>query len=79
MLKELGVEIVKEPGDDQILAGGKVDFLSFSYYMSMVSTNSPDYEVTSGNLLSGKKNPYLKTSEWGWRSRGTADLPEPDV
>lgn len=67
MLKELGVEIVKEPGDDQILAGGKVDFLSFSYYMSMVSTNSPDYEVTSGNLLSGKKNPYLKTSEWGWQ------------
>lgn len=44
-----------------------MDFLSFSYYMSIVSTNNPDYEVTSGNLLSGKKNPYLQTSDWGWQ------------
>lgn len=35
--------------------------------MSIVSTNNPDYEVTSGNLLSGKKNPYLQTSDWGWQ------------
>ena len=44
-----------------------MDFLSFSYYMSMISTDNKDYEVTSGNLLSGKKNPYLQTSDWGWQ------------
>ena len=67
MLRELGVEIRMEEGDAEILADGKVDFLSYSYYMSMLSTNNKDYEITSGNLLSGKKNPYLPTSEWGWQ------------
>lgn len=67
MFEELGITIEKEPGDDEILRQNTVDFLSFSYYMSMISSNDPDYEVTSGNLLSGKKNPYLDTSEWGWQ------------
>lgn len=44
-----------------------MDFLSFSYYMSMILSNDPNYEITSGNLLSGKKNPYLETSDWGWQ------------
>ena len=33
----------------------------------MISTDDSGYEVTSGNLLSGKKNPYLQTSGWGWQ------------
>ena len=65
--RELGVTVQMEPGDEEILRENTVDFLSFSYYMSMISTNNKDYEVTSGNLLSGKKNPYLQTSEWGWQ------------
>lgn len=67
MFKELGVTIEMEPGDEELLKNNTVDFLSYSYYMSMISSNDPDYEVTSGNLLSGKKNPYLPTSEWGWQ------------
>lgn len=67
MLSELGVTLPIEEGDLDILAENTVDFLSFSYYMSMLSTNDPSYEVTSGNLLSGKKNPHLETSEWGWQ------------
>ena len=67
MFRELGVTVQMEPGDEEILRENTVDFLSFSYYMSMISTNNKDYEVTSGNLLSGKKNPYLQTSEWGWQ------------
>ena len=35
--------------------------------MSMITSVSPDYEITSGNLLSGMKNPYLETSDWGWQ------------
>lgn len=67
MFEELGITIEKEPGDDEILAANTVDFLSYSYYMSMISSVDPNYEVTSGNLLSGKKNPYLPSSDWGWQ------------
>lgn len=67
MFADLGVEVKMEPGDVEILRENTVDFLSFSYYMSMISTDNKDYEVTSGNLLSGKKNPYLQTSDWGWQ------------
>ncbi len=67
MFRELGVTIEMQPEDAEILKNGTVDFLSYSYYMSMISTDDPNYEVTSGNLLSGKKNPYLETSDWGWQ------------
>ena len=45
-----------------------VDFISFSYYMSTVTdvTNESDEKVI-GNLLGGVKNPYLKTTDWGWQ------------
>lgn len=67
MFRELGVAIQKEPGDDELLSNNTVDFLAYSYYMSMISSDDPAYEITSGNLLSGKKNPYLPASEWGWQ------------
>ena len=35
--------------------------------MSMVSSTDSTLEKTSGNLVSGNKNPYLKASEWGWQ------------
>jgi len=67
MFEELGIEIIKESGDDELLANNVVDFLAFSYYMSMISSNDPNYNITSGNLLSGKMNPYLECSDWGWQ------------
>ncbi|MBR4471704.1 MAG: family 1 glycosylhydrolase [Erysipelotrichaceae bacterium] len=66
--KDNGVKVEMEEGDEEILAKGKVDFYSFSYYMS--SCISTDPEVTDkakGNMFSGIKNPYLETSEWGWQ------------
>ncbi|MGW8264027.1 family 1 glycosylhydrolase, partial [Bacillus sp. LR--39] len=45
-----------------------VDYIGFSYYMSMVASTSPeDLAKTEGNLLGGVKNPYLESSEWGWQ------------
>ena len=61
------IKIKKEPEDDAILKENTVDFLSFSYYMSMVSTTDEDWGKTSGNLVSGNKNPHLETSDWGWQ------------
>ncbi|MCD8027071.1 MAG: family 1 glycosylhydrolase [Erysipelotrichaceae bacterium] len=64
-----GIEIVKEDGDDELLMEGKVDFLSFSYYMSQVAAGDPSqFEAADGgNLSMGIKNPYLSASDWGWQ------------
>lgn len=68
MFAEKGISIVKEPGDDQLLMEGKVDFMSFSYYMSSVASSDPEDEAkTAGNLFSSVPNPYLEKSEWGWQ------------
>ncbi len=67
MFKEKNISITKLPGDDELLAENTVDFIAFSYYMSMVASTNPNHEKTSGNLVSGNKNPYLKSSEWGWQ------------
>ena len=45
-----------------------VDFVSFSYYVSVCATADPEKNVRGeGNLLGGVPNPYLKASEWGWQ------------
>lgn len=63
-----GIVIEKLEGDDEILSTHTVDFLSFSYYMSLVaSADSDGMEQVSGNTIGGVKNPYLATSEWGWQ------------
>lgn len=67
MFAEHNIHIVKEEGDDEILEQNTVNFLAFSYYMSMVATTDKNYEKTSGNLVSGNRNPYLKMSDWGWQ------------
>lgn len=65
--KELGVNIKMEDGDKEILAEGIVDFYTFSYYMSTCVSTNPDAITTGGNIAMGAKNPYLKTSDWGWQ------------
>lgn len=65
--EENGIKIKMEPEDEDILKEGTVDFYTFSYYMSnCVSTNS-EKAKSSGNLMGGVKNPYLKSSDWGWQ------------
>lgn len=60
------VHIQMEPEDSDILSRGTVDFFSFSYYQTnCVSTHAS--EEVYGNLVGGKKNPYLKASDWGWQ------------
>lgn len=66
--KDKGFEIPILEGDEEILAAHTVDFISFSYYMSMVqSIHAEKREKVGGNLTTGVKNPYLSTSEWGWQ------------
>ncbi len=56
-----------KPGDEEILKAGKVDFLSFSYYLTHVTGKDTKGAVRGLNGIdTGYKNPYLKESEWGW-------------
>ncbi|MFV0556371.1 MAG: glycoside hydrolase family 1 protein [Lactovum sp.] len=64
---ENNVVLPIEEGDEEILKAGKVDFLSFSYYMSSVTSSGEGKDMTAGNMMFGVKNPYLKASDWGWQ------------
>lgn len=61
-----GISLKIEDGDTELLKNGKVDFYTFSYYMSNC-TSTRAGEEGSGNIIGGKKNPYLPTSDWGWQ------------
>ena len=65
--RENGIEIQMEPGDEEILLAGPVDFYTCSYYMSGCQTADPEAKKGKGNLLGGVPNPYLKASDWGWQ------------
>lgn len=66
-LEKRGIAIPMEEGDLEIIKEGTVDFVSFSYYMSMTESVDPNAERTPGNTVLGVKNPYLASSEWGWQ------------
>ena len=65
--EENSVNIHMEPGDEEALRSGTVDFFTFSYYMTFCVSTDPSVDSTTGNLLGGAKNPYLEASEWGWQ------------
>lgn len=62
-----GIAITMEEEDEEILRNGKVDFYTFSYYMSKCVSSDSNAEQISGNLITGVRNPYLESSEWGWQ------------
>ena len=65
--KEKGVEI-KITDEERKILKNTVDFVSFSYYVSVCATADPDKNIRGeGNLLGGVPNPTLKASEWGWQ------------
>ncbi|ETA79907.1 glycoside hydrolase family 1 protein [Youngiibacter fragilis] len=64
--RDNGIEIKMEPGDEEILKEGTVDYYTFSYYMSNNVSTQPDLQASSGNLMGGVRNPYLEVSDWGW-------------
>ncbi len=63
---ENDIQIEMLPGDEEIIQLHTVDFLSFSYYMTTVKSGK-EKESDLGNFASGRINPYLETSDWGWQ------------
>lgn len=65
--KEHHISIKMEPGDEDILKEGCIDYYTFSYYQPVtVGTNPDEHDMTSGNIIGSIKNPYLDCSDWGW-------------
>ena len=64
--REHGVELAIADGDLDDIAAGKVDFYTFSYYMSNI-VGTHDVEQAAGNMTFGGVNPYLDSTEWGWQ------------
>lgn len=68
MFEKEGIIIQMEPDDEKILMENTVDFISFSYYSSRLTSADPEISNnTEGNVFATLKNPYLKASEWGWQ------------
>lgn len=67
-LEREGITIPFEDGDKELLKEHTVDFISFSYYASRLTSADPEVSAqTEGNVFATLKNPYLKASEWGWQ------------
>lgn len=67
-MKREGIELPIEKDDPEILKKGTVDFVSFSYYNSMVASGDPKLQGTAkGNIFASIENPHLESSEWGWQ------------
>lgn len=59
--KRKQVTIQMQEGDDEVLRAGTLDFISFSYYRSTITSKDHTY-----NFVGGDANPYLKKTPWGW-------------
>lgn len=67
-LEQLGIQLQMEPTDEEILQNYPVDFISFSYYSSrLTSADTSVGEVTAGNVIHSLRNEHLEISEWGWQ------------
>ncbi|KAF1297545.1 6-phospho-beta-glucosidase [Enterococcus sp. JM4C] len=65
---ENNIELTITDEDEHILKENTVDFISYSYYMTMLSSKKIDEEKkVNGNIFVGIRNPYLKNTEWGWQ------------
>ncbi|MBP2099007.1 6-phospho-beta-glucosidase [Enterococcus rivorum] len=66
--EENNIHLQMESEDKNILKENTVDFISFSYYSSRLTSADPEAgEQTSGNVFKSLKNPYLERSDWGWQ------------
>lgn len=63
--KNINLNITARDVEDLQL--GTVDFMTFSYYMSVCVGREEDGSAVDGNIMTGMKNPYLEASDWGWQ------------
>lgn len=63
-----GIRIDMTADDLTVIRENTMDFLAFSYYMSLVTSKNQEGKETSiGNLSMGIRNRFLQESQWGWQ------------
>ncbi|HEY0186882.1 MAG TPA: family 1 glycosylhydrolase [Cellulomonas sp.] len=68
-LARAGIELDTRPSDAEDLLAGTVDYLSFSYYMSLTASADPALlDQQKGLFIKALDNPYLSRTEWGWQN-----------
>ncbi len=65
--KESNIQIVKEVGDDEINKQYPVDFISFSYYMSLSVTTQSEEDNVLGNMIAGSVKTSSSNVRLGWQ------------
>lgn len=66
LFAQKGITVEMAEGDAALLRH-TVDFVSFSYYASRcAAADLAGKQVSEGNVVRSVRNPYLKTSKWGW-------------
>mgnify|MGYP004455878047 FL=1 len=65
--EQMNIERKYSQDDLKVLEKGKVDFISFSWYMSNISEYQGEPMKPTGLLPDmDRNNPYLKATAWGW-------------
>lgn len=66
--EEKGFNLEIHETDFLTIKENTADFVGMSYYNSMISAGEDtQLELTSGNVHSVYKNPYLPSNDWGWQ------------
>ena len=61
-LKEMNITLKMEAGDEEILKNNTVDFISFSYYSSRLTSADPEVnKTTEGNAICNIKKSIFKS------------------
>lgn len=63
--KENNIKLEITDEDKKLLRDYPVDYLSFSYYMSLTTDAEHKSKLAKG-IYESVKNPYLEESDWGW-------------
>lgn len=66
LFRENNINLNTTDDDFDVMKNNTVDFVSFSYYMSVAESADPNAERGDGNIMGGVVNPELEVSEWGW-------------
>lgn len=64
--EQKNIQVHITPEDEALIREYTVDFIGLSYYNSRCVRTDGEGESASGNVFASAKNPYLRSSEWGW-------------
>jgi 6-phospho-beta-glucosidase len=63
-----GINIKKNPEDDEIIQRWHASFIGFSYYSTaVIAADNSGQKEAMGNVIRAFESPYIPKTEWGWQ------------